>query len=65
MSNPSTQEGISHIFGICACQVKCFWPGSDSVHNYEEVGTTLGGEEWPYKIHIHMVKMKYGLIVLS
>ena len=44
-SNPTTQEGINHIFGICVSQGNCFWPASDSVHHCEEVGETLGGRE--------------------
>ena len=46
MSNPTTEEGISHIFDIYATQRNCFWPASDSVHHCEEVGETLGGREW-------------------
>ena len=55
-SNPTTQEGISHIFIICASQGNCFWPASDSVHHCEKLDENIGGREWPYKIYIHMVE---------
>ena len=64
-SNPTTQEGISHIFGIFGSQGNCFWPASDSVYRCKEECETLGAREWPYKIHIHMVEMECGLIVLD
>ena len=33
MSNLSAQEGISHLFGICASWGNSLWPVIESVHN--------------------------------
>ena len=55
-SNQFTQEGTSHVFVTYASQGDCFWPASDSIHHCEEVCETFREREWPYEIHIHMVK---------
>ena len=42
--------------GGCVIEGNGLWPARKSIYHCEEVGETIGGWQWPYIIHVNMVK---------